>query len=191
MVFRFTVVSDEIDEFFREIKIDADATFLDLCQAVLGACGYSDGQMTSFSINDEEGEKKCEITREDVGGSPFDMDVYTMESVSLRSLIDDVPTHLTFIFDTFNNRALDIVLKEMIPGKNLKKAQITRSIGEAPVEIIIDEPKDKGKKKAQPTDDFLGGENFFGSEGFNDDDLSNEGLDINDGPADFDEQSPY
>ena len=29
MVYRFTVISNEVDDFIREIKIEADATFFD------------------------------------------------------------------------------------------------------------------------------------------------------------------
>ena len=38
MIYRFTIVSDEAENFLREIKIDADATFLDMCHAVLSSC---------------------------------------------------------------------------------------------------------------------------------------------------------
>ncbi len=191
MIFRFTIVSDEVDEFFREIRIDADSTFLDFCQAILGTCKYSDDQMTSFYITDDEWEKVCEITREDMGFSSYDEDVYTMENTSLRSLLDDVPMRLKFIFDTFNNRAFYIELKEMIPGKNLDAAEITRSIGDAPQEILIEEPAPKKGKKAQAGDENFTGEDFYGSEGFDDEELGNEGLDISDTPFGADDDSRY
>lgn len=182
MLFRFTIVSDEAEEFFREIKIDADATFLDFCQAILASCGYADNQVTSFYITDDDWEKKCEITREDMGATSYEEDIYTMGDTSLRSLIDDVPTRLMFLFDTFNNRALYIELKEIIPGKHLKKAEVTRSIGQAPPEILIEEkPAKKKGKGAAAADENFTDEDFYGSEGFNDDDIEGEGLDISDG----------
>lgn len=184
MLFRFTIISDEVDEFLREIKIDADSTFLDFCEAILASCNYEDDQVTSFYITNDEWEKQCEITREDMGFTPYDEDVYTMDKTSLRSLLDDVPMRLKFIFDTFNNRAFYIELKEMIPGKNLKKAQITRSIGDAPAEILVEEKPAKKGGKAAADRRKLCRRNFYGSEGFNDDDFSNEGLDISDGPLD-------
>lgn len=184
MLFRFTIISDEVDEFLREIKIDADATFLDFCEAILASCNYEDDQVTSFYITNDEWEKQCEITREDMGFTPYDEDVYTMDKTSLRSLLDDVPMRLKFIFDTFNNRAFYIELKEMIPGKNLKKAQITRSIGNAPAEILVEEKPAKKGAKPQADRRKLCRRKFYGSEGFNDDDFSNEGLDISDGPLD-------
>lgn len=35
MVFRFLILSDEVDDFKREIKIDSEATFLDLYNAIM------------------------------------------------------------------------------------------------------------------------------------------------------------
>ena len=46
MLFRIKFISDEVDGFLREIKIDSDATFLDLNKAILESCGYTDDQMT-------------------------------------------------------------------------------------------------------------------------------------------------
>ncbi len=184
MVFRFTIISDEVDDFFREIRIDADATFLDFCKAILASCNYSDDQITSFYITNDDWEKQCEITREDMGFSPYDEDVYTMDQASLRSLLDDVPMRLKFIFDTFNNRAFYIELKEMVPGMNLKEAQVSRSIGEAPEQILVEAKPAKKGGKAQQADENFADESFYGSEGFNDDDINNEGLDISDAPID-------
>ena len=191
MVFRFTVVSDESDEFLREIMIDADDTFLDFCLAILKSCRYSDSQMTSFVVTDDEGDKKCEVTREDMGVSFYDEDIYTMDKTSLRSLLDDTPMHLKFIFDTFNNRAFDVEFKEMIPGKSLESAKTTRSIGDAPDEIVLEETPVKKNKKAQPGNEDFTGENFYGSDGFDDEELGNEGLGISETPFGGDDDVKY
>ena len=39
MVFRFLILSDEVDYFKREIKIDSEATFLDLYNAIMDSGG--------------------------------------------------------------------------------------------------------------------------------------------------------
>ena len=57
MIYRFTLISDEVDDFIREIKIDSEATFFDLHEAILKAAGYKDDQMTSFFICDDDWEK--------------------------------------------------------------------------------------------------------------------------------------
>ena len=51
MIYRFTIVSDEVDDFVREIKIDSDATLLDFHKAIMASCSYNDEQMNSFIIN--------------------------------------------------------------------------------------------------------------------------------------------
>ena len=48
MVFRFLILSDEVDDFKREIKIDSEATFLDLYNAIMDSVGYTKDQMCSF-----------------------------------------------------------------------------------------------------------------------------------------------
>ena len=40
MVFRFLILSDEVDDFKREIKIDSEATFLDLYNAIMDYLKY-------------------------------------------------------------------------------------------------------------------------------------------------------
>ncbi len=67
MVYRFTLISDEVDHFLREIQIDSEATFLDFHKAILEAVGYPDDQMTSFFLCNESWEKETEITLEDMG----------------------------------------------------------------------------------------------------------------------------
>ena len=62
MVYRFTIISDESEDFRREIKIDSEATFYELHETILKSCGYTDDQMTSFFICDDNWEKETEIT---------------------------------------------------------------------------------------------------------------------------------
>ena len=42
MLFRFLILSDEADDFKREIKIDSESTFLDLQNAILDSVGRSE-----------------------------------------------------------------------------------------------------------------------------------------------------
>ena len=48
MIYRFTIISDEVDDFVREIQIDPEATFFDFHEAILKSVGYANDQMTSF-----------------------------------------------------------------------------------------------------------------------------------------------
>ena len=44
MIYRFTIISDEVDDFVREIQIDPEATFYDFHEAILKSVGYKIGR---------------------------------------------------------------------------------------------------------------------------------------------------
>ena len=135
MVYRFTIISDEVDNFRREIQIDSDATFLDFHNAILESAGYPNDQMTSFFICDDNWEKETEITLEDMGSSS-DMDSWIMEETPLNELLEDEKQHLLYIFDPLADRAFFIELSEIITGKSLDEAVCTRSMGDAPQHVL-------------------------------------------------------
>ena len=70
MIYRFTIISDEVDDFVREIQIDPEATFFDFHEAILKSVGYANDQMTSFFICDDDWEKEKEVTLEEMDDNP-------------------------------------------------------------------------------------------------------------------------
>ena len=80
MIYRFTIISDEVDDFVREIQIDPEATFYDFHEAILKSAGYTNDQMTSFFICDDDWEKEKEITLEEMDDNP-EMDSWVMNTV--------------------------------------------------------------------------------------------------------------
>ena len=57
MIYRFTFSCEEGDPAFRRVfEADADATFLQLHEAILKSVGYPDDQMTSFFLCNDEWE---------------------------------------------------------------------------------------------------------------------------------------
>lgn len=135
MVYRFTIISDEVDNFRREIQIDSDATFLDFHNAILKSAGYPNDQMTSFFICDDNWEKETEITLEDMGTSS-DMDSWIMEETPLSELLEDEKQHMLYIFDPLADRAFFIELSEIITGKSLDEAVCTKQMGDAPQHVL-------------------------------------------------------
>lgn len=135
MVYRFTIISDEVDNFRREIQIDSDATFLDFHNAILKSVGYPNDQMTSFFICDDNWEKETEVTLEDMGTSS-DIDSWIMEETPLSELLEDEKQHLLYIFDPLADRAFFIELTEIITGKSFNEAVCTKQIGEAPQQVL-------------------------------------------------------
>ena len=104
MIYRFNLISDEVDDFKLEIQIDSDDTFLSLRNVILDAAGYTKDQMDSFIICDEEWNKEKEVTLTDMGADS-DEDIWLMDETKISELIDDEGDRLMFVFDYLTNRA--------------------------------------------------------------------------------------
>ena len=181
MLYRIKFISDEVDGFVREIKIDSDSTFLDLNRAVLSACGYPDDQMTSFYVCDEQWERKEQITREDMAEPEHeDEDLYVMANTPLGDFIEEEEQKLEFVYDPFSERVFYLDVKELIPGEHLETPVVTRSSGEAPVQILdmdMSGPSAILGKGGSIFSEEEEGE-FYGDGDFNSDDLDLEGFEF-------------
>lgn len=185
MIFRIKFISDEVDGFVREIKIDSDSTFLDLNRAVLDACGYPDDQMTSFYICNEEWERGRQVTREDMSEAGHeDEDLYTMADTPLTEFIEDEGQRLEYVFDPFAERSFFLDVKEAIPGQHLSKAEVIRSKGEAPRQIEeLDLAAPVPGAGVGKTSDFFSEDEageFYGDGDFESDEFDIEGFEISD-----------
>ena len=187
MVYRIKFICEEVDGFVREVKIDSEASFLDLNKIILESCGYPDDQMTSFYLCNDEWERGEQVTREDMGLGDSDEDIYVMDSTRLSELIEDEEQRLEFVFDPFNNRSFYLDVKELIPGEHLDKAEIVRSKGNAPQQIegMDDDPVTaitaKKNKEASAADDDYADDAIFGGASFNDDEIDLDGFEISEG----------
>ena len=135
MLFRFLILSDEADDFKREIKIDSEATFLDLQNAILDSVGYTKDQMTSFFICDDDWSKKTEITLVEMDTSSEE-DSYVMADTQLEELLEDEHQKLLFVFDYMTERAFFMELREIVPGKDLDAPICSKSVGMPPAQIV-------------------------------------------------------
>lgn len=176
MIFTFRLVSDEVDNFKREIKIDASATFLDLKNAICECVGYDKNQMSSFFLCDRNWEKEKEITFEDMG-SDADQDIWLMDESVLGDFIDDEGQKMLYVFDYITDRAFFIEMTEMVPGRALKDPFCSLSKGLPPQEVVdLDDFDAKVDAKAAAAESDLD-EDFYGDESFNDDEFDAEGFD--------------
>lgn len=175
MVFIFRIVSDEVDNFKREISIDSTATFMDLRNAICDSVGYDKNQFSSFFICDNDWEKKLEITSDDMDFEA-DQEFELMDDAILGDLIEDEGQKLLYVFDYMTERSFFIVMTEMIPGRSLKDPFCSLSVGKAPAQNVdMDEfdaaidARIKAASTAVP-DDELDAE-FYGEDGYNDDEF--------------------
>lgn len=174
MIFKFLIISDEVDDFVREISIDADATFLDLNNAILDSVNYTKDEMTSFFICDDDWEKNTEITLVEMDSDP-QFDSWVMKDTRLSDLLEDERQKLLFVFDYITERSFFMELREIVLQKNLAKPVCSKSEGKAPKQVSTFEQFEKEAVRIDT------GENFYGDDEFNIDELDEEGFDFNDG----------
>lgn len=181
MVYKFRIISDEVDDFLREIKIDSEASFFDFHEAILKSTGYKDDQMTSFFICDDDWEKEIEVTLEDMGNSSSEEDSFVMKDTPLSELVEDEKQKLIYVFDLLAERVFFIELSEIITGKDLEHAICSRKEGNPPQQTI-----DFEEQMANNTSLDLG-EDFYGDQEYNIDELDDEGYEMSDGGNPYDD----
>lgn len=169
MIFRFLLLSDEVEDFKREIQIDADDTFFGLHKAILKSVDYKDGEMTSFFICDDNWEKQQEITLVEMDTSSEE-DSYTMEASVLNDFLEDERQKLMYVFDYMTERAFFMELREIITGKDLQEPVCTKSTGTPPPQFVDFE----SIETVSGTIDT--GEVFYGDEGYDMDELDADGF---------------
>ncbi|MDR1527233.1 MAG: hypothetical protein LBS46_06145 [Dysgonamonadaceae bacterium] len=173
MVYRFILVSDEVDDFRRDITIDSDATFFELHEAILESVGYGKDQITSFFLCDDDWAKQTEITLIDMDSSS-DEDVYVMDGSRLSELLDEERQKLIYVFELLTERCFFMELREIIPGKNQDKPQVVKSAGQPPKQISLMEELDFSVPVSTSAHGFDENEDFydeFGADDYNDEDL--------------------
>lgn len=168
MVFKFTLLSDEEDDFVRVISIDSEATFLELHLAILDAVHYEKNLLTTFFMCSDDWDKGQEVTLLEMESSS-EYDNLIMESTKLEELLSDEKQKLVYIFEMMTERAFFIELSEIIPGIRMSKPECVSAQGAPPAQITSEE-------------EFIAGanvnvdENFYGDEDFDIDELDEDGF---------------
>lgn len=174
MIYRFKLVSDEVNNFSRVIDINSDGTFLELRDAILDSVGYSHDNIDSFFLCTDEWEKQEEIMHEDLGLHPSDKDTWLMSETRLDELIEDTGQKLVFLFDNLAGRAFFMELKKIVAGKSLPTPECSQSVGKPPKqETGIDEVEEQLNKaaKAKKSDELDIFDETF-EDGYDEDDYS-------------------
>jgi len=151
MIFKFTFSCEEGDQNFRRVyEADADATFLELHEAILKSVGYPDDQMTSFFLCNDEWEKGQEVTLVEMD-SNFEYDNMVMNETRLSDLIEEQGQRLIYIFDPMFERYFFGSVKEILPG-SMNGVECVESTGKPPKQLRSDDPT--GGAGAAGGDDF-------------------------------------
>ncbi|GAB1415606.1 hypothetical protein MASR2M117_10120 [Paludibacter sp.] len=169
MVFKFTLLSDEADDFLRVITIDSEATFLDLHNIILDSVKFERNLLTTFFICSDDWEKRQEITLIEMD-SGYEYDNLVMEDTKLEDLLSDEKQKLMYVFDMMEERSFFMELTEIIPSGRLSKPECVLSKGNPPSQALTEEEMIAGTKLNLD-------ENFYGDEDYDIDELDEEGFD--------------
>ena len=184
MVYKIVLLSDEADDFRRVITINADATFLDLHNAILDSVGYSKDQPTSFFLCDEDWNKLTEITLIEMD-TTSEEDSYVMEKTVLRDGLEEEGQKFIYIFEYLTERAFFMELYEIIPGKDQAKAECIKATGNPPAQFSS---IDDVAQSLNLSSDLGLDEDFYGDKDFDPDELDEEGFE---GLGGFNAGNPY
>ena len=160
MILLFRIISDEDQEFYRDLVIDGSDTFLNFHHVLQENLGFDPTQLASFFITNEDWEKQNEITLIDMmqeAGS----ETLTMEEVSMEQYFDDVNQRMIYVFDFFSERAFFMELIESSDQVSPRKTPfIAQSVGDPPqqlaLDMLMDELKDEGESDPYGDDDNPG-----------------------------------
>lgn len=175
MIYRFVIISDEVDDFRRDIKLNADATFLDFHKAIIDSVSYDSSQITSFTICDEDWNKSKEVSMIDESRS-MEEDVYLMKDTTLDEFLTEERQKLMYHFDMLGDRAFFIELREIIYGESIEKPEVVRSKGNPPRQESDIEELLAAPVIAPPAGKSSAGS--YSDDGFNDDDFYNEDFEL-------------
>ncbi len=143
MIYKFRVLSNEIEDFLIDIDISSTQTFFDFHKAIQETTSYDKAQMCSFFISDENWEKGKEITLFDMGDEN-NSDKLIMEKTVLSEYLEEKGQRLLYVFDFFSERAFFVELVQSIKENNETTdfPLCVESKGVAPEQIKIDSSVD-------------------------------------------------
>jgi len=159
MVYRFLLLSDEADDFKREIQISSQATFFDFHKEILKATEYDANQMYSFFICEDDWSKRTEINLIEMDTSSEE-DCFIMENTVLEDMLEEEHQKLLYVFDPLNERVFFIELREIITGKNLNNPICSKSTGKAPEQFIDFDIAVKNITISDLDEDFYGDDDY-------------------------------
>ena len=155
MILLFRIISNEDQEFYRDLVIDGSDTFLDFHHVLQENLDFDPTQLASFFITDNNWEKEKEITLIDMM-QEAGAETLTMENVIMEQYFDDVNQRMIYVFDFFSERAFFMELIEYSDQVSPRKTPfIAQSVGDPPqqlaLDMLMDELADEGE--ADPYDD--------------------------------------
>ncbi|MDE6159336.1 MAG: hypothetical protein K2F69_04475 [Bacteroidaceae bacterium] len=176
MILHLTVISAESEDFCIRLRLDAGSTFLTLHKLILRTCGYQELPGQRFFICDDNWKPETRILLSDEGNVNIDEDVLLMSDTELGEFLEDEGQHLTYRFDPENRRMFLLELTETSFGQEVDACgEVGSKKGKAPRQLV-DEEIEIPQKQTEVSEEL--GEEFYGEDGFDSEEIDEEGFDI-------------
>jgi hypothetical protein len=140
MIFKFRLLSSEMDNFVRDFEAGSSQTFYDLHMAIQQDCKYDPSQIASFFLCNDNWEKETEITLFEIPEENGKLTL-AMDNSVLSDHITELKQKLVYIFDIFNERAffIEVVgIRDDDPSESYPICTLSK--GSPPVQILLDMP---------------------------------------------------
>ncbi len=174
MIFKFRMLSDEVDDFLRDYEVPYDMPLSDFRTFVRESLGYSATEMASIFRSDAEWEKLEEYTSVDMG-SPEETDIDPgddiqppryMGDVVLGQVIREKFDRLIYVFDLLAERQFYLELLEAkFCEEGVQYPRVTAAAGNPPPQQRSNELDDELSLFDEAMDEF---DAFEGDEGYDD-----------------------
>ena len=177
MTLRITLASHEQEDFVMEFKIDADASFADLHRLILQHCGFEECHGQRFFICDENWKPQQRILLDDEENVNIDEDVFLMADTDLGDFLEDEGQRFAYRFDPENRRMFLLELTETTFSDPVsEQGVLLRRKGSTPPQFITDDDSLQETPANVVSEELE--EEFYGEDGFEEEDLDMEGFDI-------------
>ncbi len=138
MVYLFRMLSDENQDFCRDVVIKGTDTFLDFHYCIQENLRYDASQLASFFLTSENWEKQQEITLIDMMEEEGP-EAVTMDQAAIQDFVTEIAARMIYVFDFFSERAYFIELIEKSDAASHKKTPfVGYEQGDPPPQIAVD-----------------------------------------------------
>ncbi len=133
-VYKFRIILEDIDDFYRDIEITAGDTFESFHKAIIHATDLSGKELASFYICDNKWNHRKEIALIDMtNGEEQENAPLIMNKCKLSQFIDDPHQRMIYVYDFLNMYEFYIELSKIIPmEKGAKYPRCVKKTGDIP-----------------------------------------------------------
>ncbi len=169
MVLKFRLISNEQDDFIRDIEILDDQTFFHLHEAIQDNLQFDKSQIASFFICNQKWEKEQEITLFELSEEEA-AKVLVMDNTRIGDYMQGTHDKMLYVYDVFNERLFFIELVEILKQDSTKAYPcISFEKGQAPQQVFMDSIfNSQPQEESTPLDNASLDDEMFDDEIFDD-----------------------